>query len=144
MRLWRISEFAALDGAGGLIAAGRWNRIGRPVVYLADASALALLERFVRVDRATLPPPFQLLEVDAPDDLASTDWPAGQDPTDTALTQDWGDAFLKVARTPLARVPSVIAPRGWNWLLNPLHPDAARVSLAAAGRWPWDARLFNR
>lgn len=143
MRLWRISEHVELDGAGGLFAAGRWNRIGRPVVYLADTSALALLETLIRRTRARLPPPYQLLEVDLPDGLDVTYWPADADPTDTLLAQDWGDAFLKSRATPLARVPSVVAPRSWNWLLNPLHPDAARASVAAAARWPWDARLFE-
>ncbi|PAX06709.1 RES family NAD+ phosphorylase [Sphingomonas lenta] len=144
MRLWRISDWLTLDGVGGLTVGGRWHHAGRPIVYAADSSALALLEVLVHQHRAVRPAPYQLLEVEAPDDLAITDWPAGQDQHDAPFTADWGDAFLRAATTPLARVPSVIAPASWNYLLNPLHPDAARVRIVQAARWPWDARLFGR
>lgn len=144
MRLWRISEFASLDGAGGLYAAGRWNSIGQPITYLAESSALALLEALVRRSRTVLPAPYQLLDVHVPDDVAATRWPVDQDAHDRPLTTAWGDAFLRARSTALARVPSVIAPASWNYLLNPLHPDAARIRIARAARWPWDARLFGR
>ena len=72
-----------------------------------------------------------------------TTWPADQDHHDKDLAADWGDAFLRAARMPLARVPSVVAPESWNYLLNPLHPDAKRVHVTRAGRWPWDTRLFG-
>lgn len=143
MRLWRISEWTTLDGEGGKLFGGRWNHAGRPVVYTAESSALAILEVLVWRSRGVLPPPFQLLEIDAPDDVAVTHWPDDQNHRDKRLTADWGDAFLRAAATPLARVPSAVAPASWNYLLNPLHPDAARVELVRAGRWPWDARLFG-
>jgi RES domain-containing protein len=142
VRFWRISEFVALDGVGGTLAAGRWNSKGPPVVYMAGSSALALLEVLVRRGRGLLPPPYQLLQIDAPDELAVTHWPPEGDYHDRAATAAWGDAFLAAAATPLARVPSVIAPESWNYLLNPLHPDAPRVAVTRAGHWPWDARLF--
>lgn len=129
---------------GGLIAPGRWNTVGRPIVYLAESSALAMLEVLVGYDVAETPATFQLLAIDAPDDLAVTRWATAQDHRDAPLTADWGDAFLRADATALARVPSVIAPEGWNCLLNPLHADAARVRIVRAERWPWDARLFER
>lgn len=144
MRLWRISDWTTLDGAGGLTVGGRWHHPGHPIVYAADSSALALLEVLVHQARAVRPAPYQLLEIDASDDVAVTVWPAEQDHHDAPLTADWGDAFLRAKKTPLARVPSAIAPASWNYLLNPLHADAARVQLVRAGRWPWDARLFGR
>jgi RES domain-containing protein len=142
MRLWRISEWTTLDGEGGKLFGGRWNHAGHPIVYMAESSALAILEVLVWQPRSVVPPPFQLLEIHAPDDVAVTHWPADQDHRDKRLTADWGDAFLRVAETPFARVPSAVAPQSWNYLLNPLHPEAARVELIRAGRWPWDARLF--
>jgi hypothetical protein len=47
MVLWRISNFAGLKGIGGLRALGRWHFAGRPVVYLAEHPAGALLETLV-------------------------------------------------------------------------------------------------
>ena len=144
MRLWRISEFASLDGMGGLIAPGRWNRVGRPIVYMAGSSALAMLEVLAGYEVAGMPATFQLLAIDAPDDLAVTHWRTDQDHCDPPLTADWGDAFLRADATALACVPSVIAPESWNWLLDPLHADASQVRIVRAERWPWDTRLFER
>ncbi|WP_375404119.1 RES family NAD+ phosphorylase [uncultured Sphingomonas sp.] len=142
MRLWRISDWPDLSGAGAVAFPGRWNRAGRPLVYLADTSALAILEVLVHQPRTVLPPPFQLLEIASPDELQVTHWPDNQHVLDRELTVDWGDAFVRAGETPLARVPSAIAPQSWNYLLNPLHADAAQVMVVNAGRWPWDARLF--
>lgn len=131
-----------LDGAGGLKDRGRWHNVGHPVVYLAESSALAILEVLVRQPRSRLPPPFQLLEIDAGASLDVISAPFESPLPHRDITAAWGDDFLKGTAAPLARVPSVVAPKGWNYLLNPLHPDAARVTVTTAARWPWDARLF--
>lgn len=143
MILWRISEYATLDGAGGLAVQGRWHSKGRSIVYLADSSALAMLEMLVHLEVETLPPLFQLLKVSAPDDLAHDEWPKRHDPRDLAATRSWGDAWLKAGATPLARVPSIVAPHGVNWLFNPSHKDATQVRIEGSSRWPWDKRLFT-
>ena len=144
MRLWRTSEWPTLNGIGGELIDGRWHRVGAPITYLADSSALALLEVLVRKPRKTLPEPCQLLEIAASDDLAIVHWPTGRPLPERDATADWGSAFLRAGTASLARVPSAIAPHSWNYLLNPLHPDAARVTIRQAVRWPWDARLFGR
>ena len=52
MIVWRIANasYAALDGLGGLTVPGRWHNSGRPVIYTADSSALAMLEVRVHLD----------------------------------------------------------------------------------------------
>jgi RES domain-containing protein len=141
--LWRISEHAGLDGAGGLIVGGRWHSRGRPVVYLAESSALAMLETLVHLEVKTLPPAFQLLKVSVPDGLTHTQWPDEPPLPDRARTAAWGDAWLEAAETPLARVPSAVAPGSFNWLLNPHHVGAAGARIEDSSRWPWDKRLFQ-
>jgi hypothetical protein len=42
----------------------------------------------------------------------------------------------------LVRVPSAIVPAGANFLLNPAHADAARISIASSERAAFDARLM--
>jgi RES domain-containing protein len=41
-------------------------------------------------------------------------------------------------------VPSAIVPAAFNYLLNPLHPDAARISVLARQTAEFDTRLFTR
>lgn len=151
MRLWRISDYADLTGEGGRAVAGRWHFMGRPIVYLAEHPALALLERLVHLEIETddLPESYQLLEVDAPDDIAieqvdtealSRDAAAWH--RDLTATRQLGDAWLARGTTALLRVPSVILPKSTNILLNPAHAGAAGVRIMEITRPAYDRRLF--
>ncbi|HEV3397596.1 MAG TPA: RES family NAD+ phosphorylase, partial [Xanthobacteraceae bacterium] len=53
-------------------------------------------------------------------------------------------AWLSERRTALLRVPSVIVPAAYNYLLNPLHPEAAQIVVVARQTVQFDARLFGR
>ena len=147
MILWRISKHKGLDGEGGKLAEGRWHSIGQPIVYCSETASLAVLEVLVHLELDRLPRTFDWLKIEAPDDLAHVSWP---EPTlrDHRRYQDaarsWGDAWLRSAPTALARVPTVIAPDSYNWLINPRHSDAARVRVVKSGSHPWDIRLFRR
>jgi RES domain-containing protein len=149
MRLWRISDYAALSGDGGLLASGRWHSRGSRIVYLTDHPASALVEVLVHleVDPDDLPALYQLLAVDVPDavpfetigeDSLATDWRERAD-----LTRDTGDRWLRENRTALLRVPSAVIPFAINWLINPAHADAAKARVAEIIRAPFDARLFS-
>lgn len=142
MILWRISEWPTLNGAGGLTVGGRWHSRGRPIVYNAESSALAILEVLVHLEVDRVPPDFQLLKIEAEAGLMVEDWPFDTPLPSQADSARWGDAWLKTGRTALARVPSAIAPGSCNMLINPGHPDATRIGIAEASRWPWDKRLF--
>jgi RES domain-containing protein len=149
VRLWRISDFADLTGLGGVLVSGRWHVGGQWIVYLADHPASALLEVLTRldVDAADLPSSFQLLAIDAPDEIPferidgdrlSLDWRAN-----LSETQDHGVRWLSRNATALLRVPSAIVPYAWNWLLNPQHEDARKVSVVEVTRAPFDPRLLT-
>lgn len=153
MRLWRISNHADLSGEGGRLAAGRWNPLGRRVVYLAEHPALALLETLVHleVDPEDMPSGFRLLTVEAPDDIPLVDLAEAElDSTspgwrsDPAITRALGEAFFAKGSHALLRVPSVLVPEARNVLLDPLHPDAARVRIVAEARAAFDQRLLRQ
>ena len=148
--LWRISNYLDLSGEGALGTSGRWHTEGRLIVYLADCPAGALLKRIVhlmdRNEDGILPRFYQLLKVVVPDELAikplntmaPTDWKEHPE-----FTRNLGDAWLASQETPLARFPPVIAPHTWNYLLNPEHPEAAKVEVAEVIREQFDNRLFR-
>ena len=147
MELWRISIYSDLSGAGGLAAAGRWHSRGRRIVYLADHPSTALLERLVHLDRDRLPATFRLLRVLTQEDVLSDTVGIEQLPADwreqPALTQQLGNRWLQQATNALIKVPSVIIPGAHNYLLNPAHPDATKVTVAAIIEAPFDSRLFR-
>jgi RES domain-containing protein len=146
MELWRISNYADLSGLGGLRAGGRWHSQGRRIVYLADHSSSALLEMLVHMDRELIPATYQLLRVVVPVDIAV-------ETADAALPSDWrsqtsmsreiGDRWLDRSASALLRVPSAISAKGNNYLLNPGHPDAAKISVAEIIKAPFDPRLLT-
>jgi RES domain-containing protein len=151
VRLWRISDFADLNGEGGRLAPARWNSTGRPLVYLSEHPALALLEALVHIeaDPDDLPDAYRLIEAEAPDTIAADtidpaelartapDWRS-----DLATTRALGDAWLSARPTALLRVPSAILPKSTNILLNPAHADAAGVRMVEIIRPAYDRRLF--
>jgi RES domain-containing protein len=59
------------------------------------------------------------------------------------MTRRIGDEWLASLETPLARVPSAIMPRTWNYLLNPEHPGAKQVQIAEVIKERFDNRLFR-
>ena len=150
MILWRISNHADLRGVGGRRSAGRWHVRGVPVVYLAESAALAMLETLIHFELAPdeAPADFQLLEVQCPDDIGIMSLESSRLAegwrTDRPLTQRLGSEWLRSRSSALLRVPSAIVPNSFNFLFNPLHDQAVRVSIRSSRRHPYDARLFSR
>jgi RES domain-containing protein len=147
MELWRISNYADLSGIGGIRAAGRWHSQGRRIVYLADHPSSALLEMLVHLDRDLIPSTYQLLRVAVPSEIAievieavklSPDWRS-----ETMTSRRLGDRWLDEGASALLQVPSATSGRGNNFLLNPAHPDAARITVAEIVRAPFDSRLLK-
>ena len=152
MRHWRISNHADLTGEGGRLAAGRWNRLGRRVVYLAEHPALALLETLVHleVDPEDIPDRYRMLTVDAPDDVPvgtwrtedlDLEWPEWR--SDAEITRALAEPFFEEERHVLLRVPSVLVPEAYNALLNPAHPEAGRFSITGDVSAMLDPRLLG-
>lgn len=148
MILWRISNYSDLSGAGGLLHGGRWHHRGRPVVYLAESPAGALVEALVHVQASRageLPAHYQLLEVAVPDDAVAEPVPLPDDMAwrdDVAQTRGLGEAWLASGRSLLLRVPSVVVGRSYNCLFNPLHPQAGGCRVLSVVRYPFDGRLM--
>jgi RES domain-containing protein len=152
MRLWRVSNHADLSGEGGRRVEGRWHERGQPVVYLSEHAALAVLERLVHLglDPEDLPSHYQLLTIDVPDEVAVEDL---AEPEVAARVADWRHAphetrkltraWFRERRTALLRIPSVIVPDAFNYLLNALHSEAVRASIVVQQRVEFDVRLFG-
>ena len=138
MRLWRITDarFAtsALSGNGSLAFPGRWHRRGSRVVYTADSLALAALEQLVHL-RDNLPAvSYTAFRIDVPDNvpfdevLAAGLPDAWDDPTAPhERLRDEGQAWLRRGGTVALLVPSAVILEERNALLNPAHPNAAKI-----------------
>jgi RES domain-containing protein len=146
--LWRVSNYATLDGVGGLYVSGRWHTKGHPVVYCTLNPATALLEILVHmeIDAEDRPERFQMLKIEGPDTLSVEEIKPGALPSnwveDLAFTQNLGDGWLSEAGSLLLKVPSVLVPETWNVLVNPRHAEASLLKVTMRYEHPFDARLF--
>lgn len=125
--------------------AGRWHSQGRRVVYLADHSSSALLEMLVHMDRDLMPATYQLLRIVVAADIAVETIDAELPPdwrSQTLTSREIGDRWLDRSASALLRVPSAISAKGNNYLLNPEHPDAARIAVSEIIKAPFDPRLL--
>lgn len=137
------AAYAALDGEGARLWGGRWNAPGRAMVYTAASPSLAVLEVLVHLDlpAALIPDDMVMLSIAVPDDIAIhrlDATPAGGDACRAA-----GDAFLRAGDALALCVRSVVVPQEWNMLLDPRHPDMARVRVTAVEPFTLDPRLFD-
>jgi len=151
MVLWRISNFPSLEGAGAEFESGRWHTAaaGKRLVYLSEHPAVALIESLanLRGDPLFFQLHFQLLKISSPSSVTAQELAAKQlanvDVEDVASTRAAGDAWLAAKTSAVLRVPSIPSPESWNYLLNPLHPDAAMLRLEWAKHIAYDRRLFH-
>jgi len=151
MVLWRISKFASLAGLGAELSSGRWHTVaeGKRIVYMTEHPAVALLENLANLGAPPeiLPDTFQLLRVTGPDatsvDELTVTQLTGIQSAEITFTQTIGDAWLASQSSALLRVPSVPSPESWNYLLNPLHPDAAHLRIEWSKAITYDRRLFH-
>jgi RES domain-containing protein len=148
VNLWRISNHQSLNGEGGRRAPARWHSGGEPIVYLAASAAGALLEILAHLEltEVSAPRTYTLLRISVPDRLKipTLTPPEGENwKADEALTRKLGDAWLKSRESALALVPSSILPDTFNYLLNPLHPDATRIAIAEVHTAILDPRLVR-
>jgi RES domain-containing protein len=119
-------------------------------VYLSSTPASALLEVLVHleIEEGHLPRFYKLLEIQAPDDIGIEkleDWaklPKGW-PRKEAVTRSLGDRWLHQDSAALLQVPSALVPKTSNFLLNPLHKDAARILIISVSREGFDRRLLQ-
>jgi len=151
MFLWRVSQYASLAGLGGELSGGRWHTKspGKRVLYVAEHPAVALIEHLANLGAPPgfLPDHYQLLKIVTADKTEISELTSRQsasiEPESFAATQAIGDRWLAEGKSALLRVPSIPSPESWNYLLNPLHPEAAQIRIEWAKMVSYDRRLFH-
>jgi RES domain-containing protein len=150
VRVWRITRqpYARLDGEGARLNGGRWNREGVPVVYTSATLSLAALEYLVHVDVEDVPADLCAMRVELPADAAievvdPERLPEGWRSVEEHPECVWrGEEWARRGESLALQVPSAVIPTESNYLLNPRHPDMARVRLVNLETFAFDRRLL--
>ena len=134
---WRLAKTrylaTAWDGEGARRTGGRWNSVGTAVVYASGTLSLALVETLVHLPSGILPA-YSAQRAYFDDSLMAIledanlppDW--RRDPA-PASSRAIGDAWAAAGRSAVLKVPSVVVPMEFNYLLNPRHRDFTRVTI---------------
>lgn len=141
---------APFDGEGSYRFGGRWSSLGVRLCYASEHQSLAMLEYFVHLDTDDPPTDLVLAVADIPEELERelvgiAQLPANwREPVGPPELARFGDGFAKCGEHCLLLVPSVLAPRENNCLINPAHPDFKRIVVRQTEALTYDSRLFDR
>lgn len=152
MLSWRIvkPEFAhdAFSGRGARLYGGRWNPRGIAVVYTSATLSLATLELLVGTPRPQRLPeysafrcsvPGRLIEELDPGSLPETWRVYPAPPRLQQIGSEWATSLRSVALA----VPSAVIESETNLLLNPAHPDFAKIEISEVRPLRFDLRLVT-
>ncbi len=152
-RAWRLVHRkyvrSAFSGEGARLAGGRWNSEGHSVVYTAGSLSLALLEIIVHLEFKEALKRYVAIPVEIPDGLSQSIDPAklpdgwSANPPQSS-TQFVGNCWQEGMSSAVLKVPSVIVPSEFNYLLNPAHPDFPRIKLGDPIGLPVDPRVLEK
>ena len=152
--VWRLTKTryvsSAWDGEAARRLGGRWNSVGTAVVYTSATLALALVETLVHLPSDVLPAFTAIpVEFDEFDDAMVTslagkdlpdDWRVTAPPSSTMAI---GDRWVESGRSLALKVPSVVVPTEFNYVLNPAHADFGRLRVGTPAPFPFDERLLR-
>ena len=149
MFIYRLSltEYAGeLTGEGSRLFGGRWNKAGTRCLYTAESRALSVLESLVNDTISTTPKKLSIITLKAPDEnhliIKPAQLPENWNKAEVSEhTQSFGSALLDKAGYLIIRVPSVVIPQEYNYIINPVHPDMKKVSIIDVSDFSFDTRL---
>ena len=156
MKVFRIEREkyleTTLQGVGAALTEGyRWNSLNTYFVYTTESRALSTLEVAVHLDfLEDLPTDRFYVEIEIPDDieileLSIDQLPENWDSKPPILeTQFIGDDFVSQKNAAVLKVPSAIIPPEFNYLINPNHPDSAKIKVTSTQRLRFDNRFKKK
>lgn len=154
LAVWRITQDryrdAAFTGEGARRHGGRFNSVGRPLVYTSESPALAVLDLMANLD--TYGPGLlqHYVVISATVDVRHVrrlspnslppDWRAFPH---APATRTIGDQWLDDEASLMLAVRSAVLPRAWNYLVNPAHPDFGALARTEPEALDVDPRILD-
>lgn len=135
-----------LSGTGAKLFGGRWNSTGLHALYTTEHISLAVLEILVHINSYRQPLDYHLITIEIPETAhivtinsanLKRNWKE-----DFTYGQFIGDEFLIANQSLVLKVPSAIVEQECNFLINPSHPDAAKIRIRSSKIFMFDKRLY--
>ncbi len=139
------------SGEGAYERPGRFNPAGTYMVYTAESLSLAMLEIFVHMPYSSFKDKLNDLYLYIPcsfDEgfvkvLERKDLPMGWNTNPVPpSTREAGRKWLESGESLILKVPSVVNPIEFNYLINPKHPDFSKLIIGDPQKIIFDERLI--
>ena len=135
-----------LSGNGARLYGGRWNSVGTACLYSSASRALAVLEYSVNLNILELSKSLVFTLIEIPEDQIfevnidelPENWNSYPVNTETRL---FGDNLLKFCKKSIIKIPSVIIPSEFNYLLNPNHINKSEFKIIESESFIFDNRI---
>lgn len=149
--VWRICHQrhrdSAFTGEGARLFGARFNSEGIDAVYTSGSLSLSLLEVLVQTNDRSYLQYCVIFRADIPasiiDVAEKEDLPDGWDKIPHGhASQQFGDRWIRSGTSPVLRIPSVVVPVEYNYVLNPNHSDFEHIQVTQYKDAVIDPRLF--
>lgn len=128
---------------------GRFNSPETPAVYTSGSISLSLLEILVQTNDRSYLENMILFYADIPRHLIQKP-PTDQLPEQwnhipvSKASQLYGDEWITKKWTfPALRIPSVVVPQEFNYLINPQHELFGQINISDCQSLPLDSRFYE-
>lgn len=126
---------------------GRWNGVGKKVLYCSESIPVAFLESMIRRQGVGFNRDYNIVIIDMPDDLAiravnPADLQQGwRDFHDYRICQKVGNAWYDEFDAPILKVPSAVVVQSFNYVIHAGHTAYNKISVAGVTELIPDARI---
>ncbi len=150
MEVFRISHNKYSHSLTASGRANRWNADGQHVIYTASSRSLATLELLVHMNHIKPESNYQVMVISLHESdhlirqIKISELPKNwRKMTAYALLQNIGSTWYQSMESLLLKVPSVVVPFEYNYVINVNHPDFRKtVQLVRHEDYFWDNRLL--
>ena len=150
MEVYRIAKDAFirdLTGIGAKSVGGRWNFKGIAVLYTSSSISLCVLECLAHFPAAFAPKDMAMATITIPDDQISEineadlpeNWRKVPSPR---ILKEMAYQWIKAQESLVLKVPSIIVPQEYNYIINPFHQDFQKVILDEVTPFAFDNRVL--
>ena len=121
----------------------RWNSVDTQVAYGGEHLALSALKLLTYWGHYPDMRGYQLftLDIRSEDVEDVLDQSSNIDPNDYSQTRRYGDSWVEEGRSLALKVPSVVIPMSYNYLINPQHSIFDPEEVTFRGAFEYEARI---
>lgn len=150
-RIFKTKHAATwFEGDGAFRFGGRWNSQGTRLLYTAGTLSLATLEMLVNLKAQELLSAYSFAEIEIDEQMILPVEKFSRLPKEwsshppSPVTQQIGSTWVGSMASAVLRVPTVILPNEFNYLINIAHPGFSKIKLGNPRPFSFDERLFGK